>query len=108
VVLDGLATSAAALIAVKMAPLARQYLVASHFAVEPAHKVALDLIQIPGYLHLDMHLGEGIGGALGMSLINASLHVVNDMKTFGEAEVATAEDGPGTLKQSKAKDHHLS
>ena len=101
VVLDGLATSAAALIAVKMAPLAREYLVASHFAVEPAHKVALDLIKIQGYLHLDVHLEEGIGGALGMSLINASLHVVNDMKTFGEAEVAIAEDGPGTLKQSK-------
>jgi len=101
VVLDGLATSAAALIAVKMAPQVKEYLVASHFAVEPAHKVALDLINVPGYLHLDMHLGEGAGGALGISLINASLHVINDMKTFGEAEVAVAEDGPGTLKQSK-------
>lgn len=101
VVLDGLATSAAALIAVKMAPRVKEYLVASHFAVEPAHKVALDLINVPGYLHLDMHLGEGIGAALGMSLINASLHVINDMKTFGEAEVAVAQDGPGALKQSK-------
>jgi len=103
VVLDGLATSAAALIAVKMAPLAREYLVASHFAVEPAHKVALDLINVPGYLHLDMDLGEGTGGALGISLINASLHVINDMKTFGEAGVAVAEDGPGTLGQSKVR-----
>ena len=101
VVLDGLATSAAALIAVKMAPQVKDYLVASHFAVEPAHKVALDLINVPGYLYLDIHLGDGTGGALGMSLINASLHLLNDMKTFGEAEVAVAEDGPGTLKQSK-------
>jgi len=99
VVLDGLGTSAAALIAVKMAPLAREYLVASHFAVEPAHKVALDLLKVPGYLYLDMQLGEGIGGVLGISLINASLHVLNDMKTFDEAEVAVAEDGPGTLTQ---------
>ncbi|MBP2625337.1 MAG: cobT 3 [Firmicutes bacterium] len=103
VVLDGLATSAAALIAVKMAPQVKEYLVASHFDVEPAHKVALDLINVPGYLHLDMHLGEGTGGALGMSLINASLHVINDMKTFGEAEVAVAEDGPGTLKQRQER-----
>ncbi|MBC8014281.1 MAG: nicotinate-nucleotide--dimethylbenzimidazole phosphoribosyltransferase [Sporomusaceae bacterium] len=101
VVLDGLATSAAALIAVKMAPQVKEYLVASHFAVEPAHKVALDLINVPGYLHLDMHLGEGVGAALGMSLITASLHVINDMKTFGEAEVAVAQDGPGALKQNK-------
>ena len=102
VVLDGLATSAAALLAVKIAPQVQEYLIASHFAVEPAHRVALDLINVPGYLQLDMQLGEGTGGALGISLINASLHVINDMKTFGEAEVAIAEDGPGTLKQSKA------
>ena len=98
VVLDGLATSAAALIAVEMAPQVQEYLLASHFAVEPAHKVALDLINVPGYLHLDMNLGDGTGAALGISLINASLHVINDMKTFSEAEVAVAEDGPGTLQ----------
>lgn len=101
VVLDGLATSAAALLAMKIAPQVKDYLVASHFAVEPAHKVALDLMKVPGYLHLDMHLGEGTGAVLGMSLLNASLHVINDMKTFGEAEVAVAQDGPGALKQNK-------
>lgn len=101
VVLDGLATSAAALLAVKMIPEVKNYLIASHFAVEPAHKAALDLMNIPGYLHLDMHLGEGTGAVLGMSLIKASLHVINDMKTFGEAEVAVAQDGPGALKQDK-------
>ena len=38
---------------------------------------------------------------MGMSIIKASLHVLNDMKTFGEAEVAVAQDGPGALKQTK-------
>lgn len=101
VVLDGLVTSAAAVLAVQLAPQVKDYLVASHFAVEPAHKVALDFIRIPSYLHLGMHAGEGIGAALGISLIDASMHVLNDMKTFGEAEVAVAQDGPGSLKQSK-------
>ena len=101
VVLDGLVTSAAALLAVQIAPQVKDYLVASHFAVEPAHKVALDLIEVPGYLHLEMYLGEGTGAALGMSLIKASLHIMSDMKTFGEAEVPVAQDGPGALKQNK-------
>jgi len=101
VVLDGLASSAAALIAVKMAPQVKDYLVGSHFSGEPAHKEALEIINVPAYLYLDLYLGEGTGAALGMSLINASLHVLNDMKTFGEAEVAVAQDGPGALKQSK-------
>lgn len=101
VVLDGLVTSAAALIAVKLAPQVKDYLVGSHYSVEPAHEAALSMIGVPAYLYLDMRLGEGTGAAMGMSLINAAMHVINDMKTFGEAEVAVAQDGPGALKQSK-------
>jgi len=99
VVVDGVITSAAALLAVKMAPQARDYLVGSHLSCEPAHNIALQIIGVPAYLQLDMRLGEGTGAALGMSLIDASLHVLNDMKTFGEAQVATAQDGPGALRQ---------
>ncbi|VBB07809.1 nicotinate-nucleotide-dimethylbenzimidazole phosphoribosyltransferase prokaryotic [Lucifera butyrica] len=101
VVLDGLPTAAAALLAVKLAPAAKEYLIGSHFAPEPGHKAALERIGVPAYLHLDLQLGEGTGAVLGMSLINAGLHVLNDMKTFGEAEVAIAQDGPGASKQSK-------
>lgn len=99
VVMDGIITSAAALIAAKLAPLTRDYLIGSHFSCEPAHREALALIGVPAYLHLNMRLGEGTGAALGMSLIDASLHVLNDMKTFGEAAVAVAQDGPGALRQ---------
>lgn len=101
VVLDGLITTAAALIAVKIAPNVKDYLIGSHISTEPAHQVALDIIGVPAHLHLDMRLGEGTGAALGMSLINAALHVINDMKTFGEAAVAVAQDGPGALKQTQ-------
>jgi len=105
VVLDGLGTSAAALLAVHIAPQVKDYLLASHFAMEPAHREVLQLISLPGYLHLGIQSEEGIGATLGMSLINASLHVINDMKTFGEAKVAVAQDGPGALKQcSDVKD----
>jgi nicotinate-nucleotide--dimethylbenzimidazole phosphoribosyltransferase len=101
VVLDGLTTSAAALIAVKLAPQAKGYLIGSHFVLEPAQRAALDIIGVPAYLELGIQADVGIGAVLGMSLINASLHVLNDMKTFGEAQVAVAQDGPGTLRQSK-------
>ncbi len=99
VVLDGIITSAASLLAVKLAPAARDYLIGSHFSCEPAHKEALQLIGLDAYLHLNMRLGEGTGAALGMRLIDAGLHVLNDMKTFGEAAVAVAQDGPGALRQ---------
>ncbi|SDF07365.1 nicotinate-nucleotide--dimethylbenzimidazole phosphoribosyltransferase [Sporomusa acidovorans] len=101
VILDGMATTAAALLAVKLAPNVTPYLLGSHFAEEPAHQTALQLLAIPAYLQLKMNLGEGTGAALGMSIIHATLHMLNDMKTFGEAEVAVAQDGPGALRQSK-------
>lgn len=100
VVLDGLATSAAAILAVQLNSQVKDYLVGSHYSKEPAHQEAIDYLGVPAYLHLEMDLGEGTGAALGMSLLNASLHVLNDMKTFGEAQVAVAQDGPGALRQS--------
>lgn len=99
VVLDGVITGAAALIAVKLAPQSRAYLVGSHFSAEPAHAVALELMGLPAYLHMNMCLGEGTGAALGLTLLDAALRVLNDMKTFGEAAVAVAEDGLGAGKQ---------
>ena len=101
VVLDGLSTTVAAMLAVKIAPGTKDYLIGSHYATAREHKAALDIIGIPAYLYLDMNSDDGTGAAMGMSLIKASLHVLNDMKTFGEAEVAVAQDGPGALKQTK-------
>lgn len=100
VVLDDLSTSTAALVAVRMIPQVKEYLVGSHFAAERHHAEGLKLMNLPAYLYLGMNVGEGVGAALGISLIQASIHVLNDMKTFGEAEVHVAEDGPGALVQS--------
>lgn len=99
VVIDGIVAGAAALIAVKLAPPAREYLIGSHYSREPAQRRALELIGLPAYLHMDMRLGEGTGAALGIILIDAALQVLNDMKTFGEAAVAVAEDGLGAGRQ---------
>ena len=99
IVLDGATTSAAALLACQMAPLVRERLVGSHFSAEPLQAEILELTDLPAYLYLGMNVGEGVGAVLGISLIHAALHVLNDMKTFGEAAVSVAEDGPGALVQ---------
>ena len=101
VVIDGIASTAAALIATIIEPKVKEYLLASHYDKNDIHKKLLEEINIPSYLFLEMNCDDGTGAAMGMSLIDASLHVLNDMKTFGEAEVAIAQDGPGALKQSK-------
>ena len=48
-----------------------------------------------------MTTGGGCIASLGIRLVDAALHVLNDMKTFAEASVAVADDGPGASRQLK-------
>jgi nicotinate-nucleotide--dimethylbenzimidazole phosphoribosyltransferase len=87
VVLDGFIASVAALVAVKLVPAARDYLLPSHRSVEAGHGLVLRALGIPPVLELDMRLGEGTGGALSMTLLDAALHIVHEMATFEAASV---------------------
>ena len=55
----------------------------------------------PALLRLHMTTGGGCIACLGMRLVDAAMHVLNDMKTFAEASVAVADDGPGARRQIK-------
>ena len=51
------------------------------------------------FLALSLHASGGIAASLGLRLIDAALHMANDMKTFAETAVAVAADGPGKGRQ---------
>ncbi len=56
----------------------------------------------PDYLDLNITTGGGCVASLGMKLIDSALQMMKDMKTFAEANVAIANDGPGaTIQVSK-------
>jgi nicotinate-nucleotide--dimethylbenzimidazole phosphoribosyltransferase len=88
VVLDGFIAGAAALIAVGLQPLCRDYLIASHRSVELGHRAVLDYLRLKPLLDLDLRLGEGTGACLGMPLVCAAIKIYNEMATFDEAGVA--------------------
>jgi nicotinate-nucleotide--dimethylbenzimidazole phosphoribosyltransferase len=88
VVLDGFIAGAAALIAVGLQPLCREYLIASHQSVEQGHRVVLDQLRLKPLLDLDLRLGEGTGACLGMDLVCAAIKIYTEMATFGEAGVS--------------------
>jgi nicotinate-nucleotide--dimethylbenzimidazole phosphoribosyltransferase len=90
VVLDGFIASVAALVAVRLAPNALGYLVASHRSVEAGHRVVLRELKATPLFDLDMRLGEGTGAALAMSLLDAAVKVLNEMATFETAGVTDA------------------
>jgi nicotinate-nucleotide--dimethylbenzimidazole phosphoribosyltransferase len=88
VVLDGFIAGAAALIAVGVQPLCRDYLIASHRSVERGHQAILDHLGLKPLLDLDLRLGEGTGACLGMGLVQASIKILTEMATFDEAGVS--------------------
>ncbi len=53
----------------------------------------------PGLLRLRMTAGGGCIACLGIKIVDAALHMLNDMKTFAEAGVSVANDGPGAGRQ---------
>lgn len=88
VVIDGLISSAAALLAYKLCPQVKDYLLPSHLSQEPGHRLVLSELGLEPFIHLDMRLGEGTGAVLSFSLIEASLKLLNEMATFEEAGVS--------------------
>jgi nicotinate-nucleotide--dimethylbenzimidazole phosphoribosyltransferase len=88
VILDGFITSAAALLAVGLAPSVQKRLIAGHRSVEPGHAVVLERLGLRPLLELDLRLGEGTGAALAMSLVDASVAVRDGMATFSSAAIS--------------------
>lgn len=90
VVLDGFISTAAAALAVAMAPNALGYLIAGHRSEEPGHKLLLDHLQLTPVLSLGMRLGEGTGAVLAMGIIESAIALYHQMATFSGAGVSEA------------------
>ena len=92
VVIDGFISGAAALIAYKLEPKTRDYMIAAHCSMEKGHKIILDFLRLNPVLDLNLRLGEGTGTALAMSIIEASVKILNEMATFESAGVSEKTD----------------
>jgi nicotinate-nucleotide--dimethylbenzimidazole phosphoribosyltransferase len=88
VVIDGFISTAAAIIAVTLAPRVREYLIAAHCSQELGHRLMMDWLGVAPLLDMHMRLGEGTGAALAMSVVEASCRILDEMATFGEAGVS--------------------
>ncbi len=91
VVCDGFISTAGALIACELAPLAGKYLFASHNSVETGHRFMLDYLRLKPLLDLKLRLGEGTGAALAMGLIDAATRILFEIKTFKEVAIDDAQ-----------------
>jgi len=88
VLLDGLITCSAALLAQQIAPTVTDFLIASHTGAEPGHRVMLERLGKQGLLEWNLRLGEGTGAALAFPALDAAGAILTEMATFDEAAVS--------------------
>ncbi len=91
VIVDGFISTAAAMIAVGLAPRVRDYLISAHRSVEIGHQAMLEHLNLSPLLDLNMRLGEGTGAALAFHLMEAATRILREMATFEEAGVSDKE-----------------
>lgn len=92
VIIDGFISGAAALIAYRVKPEVKEYMIAAHCSGEKGHRLILEYMGLRPLLDLDMRLGEGTGAALGMSIVDAGIKILTQMATFQSAAVSERID----------------
>lgn len=87
-VCDGVIATAAAAVAVAVAPDLRPRLLAGHLSPEPAHAVLLEHLGLDPVLDLGMRLGEGSGAVTALAILRLACAAHDGMATFTQAGVS--------------------
>jgi len=87
VLIDGFIVTSAALVAYRMHPEVREYLIFAHQSNEQAHLAMLAELNAEPLLNLGLRLGEGTGAALALPMLQASVSFYNDMASFSSAGI---------------------
>lgn len=84
---DGFVCSVAALLAVRLNPDVRPWLLFGHQSAERGHRLVLDALQAQPILNVGMRLGEGTGAAMAVGVLRLACALHRDMATFEAAGV---------------------
>ena len=84
VVIDGVISAVAALVAARICPEAKDFMLPSHMSREPAAIRIMDELNLKPIIHADMALGEGTGAAALLLLLDMALRVYHGPHTFDD------------------------
>ncbi len=91
VLLDGVVSCAAALVAQRMSFRAREWWLAGHLSTEPSAKAALERLRLDPLVDYGLRLGEGTGALIALPVLAAAGATLREMATFDEAGVSDRE-----------------
>ena len=84
IVIDGVISAVAALLACEICPFAKDYMLASHVSGEISGKMLLEKLGLKPLITAEMRLGEGTGGIMLLPLLDGALSVYNSAHRFDE------------------------
>lgn len=88
ILIDGLISSVAALVASRLVPNCVTAMLASHCSKEPVAENILDELGLYAILYADMKLGEGTGAVCMLPLLDMALAVYDGSVSFSETGIA--------------------
>ena len=91
VVLDGVISFAAALVAERLVPGVKAYLISSHKGKEPAFQILQDEMDLHPVIDGRLALGEGTGAVMMFALLDMALSVYENKTTFADIEILPYE-----------------
>lgn len=92
ILIDGFISAVAALLATKINPICKEYMLASHISKEPATQAVLHALKKEPILNADMHLGEGSGAVAIIPLLDMATDIYYKMSTFEEINVEAYQE----------------
>ena len=87
VLIDGFISGTAALLACRLCPEAKEYMIASHKSKEPGMQILLKALGLSASLDCDMCLGEGTGAVAFFPVLDMAAAVYRQMSTFADIQV---------------------
>lgn len=88
VLIDGFIVTVAALVAARINPSCRHWMIFSHRSLEQGHQQVLDALGAEPVLDLGLRLGEGSGAAVALPIVRLACALHAQMATFVEAEIS--------------------
>lgn len=88
IIIDGFLMTNSLLMASKINPEVEQYAIFSHKSEERGHILLLEYLGVEPILSLNFCLGEGTGAVCSYPLIESSVRMMNQMKSFEESRIS--------------------
>ena len=82
VVIDGFISAVSALIAYKICPASREFMIASHLSEEPGMKYIMKELNLEPMLFMNMKLGEGTGAVMMFPVIEGACNITKVVREY--------------------------